>query len=408
MSVFKDWWEAIRQNKDSSFNFDADMWEPQASRLYIKRMAIDTVLNYVARAFAQSEFKVMKGDQNDKKSDMYYRLNVRPNKNQTAGEFWSKLIYELLYNSEVLVVQGDDGDMYVADSFMKNDLALYPDTFTGVTIGTYTYSRSFDMSDVLYVRYNNKRLEAYVSGLFDETTKLYDRMYDVAMRDKQIRGIVKVGALTGTKNEKQEKLQNFIDNIFKQFTQRSIAIVPNAQGLDYSEANPSNEARGESPADGLGTLKNQFVDDVATLVGVPPVLLHGQQAEFESARQSFVENCLGSLNSLIEAGANATFFTKAQYRRGQHIDIVGLGKADMTKLAEPLDKLRAGGFVNGDEGRVMIGLDPTGKPEMQEYYVTKNYGRAGNGTGTTGTGSTDTGASTSTKGGEDNNDEDSN
>ena len=399
MSVFKDWWSAITQRRDTSFIYDTDMWEPAASRVFIKRLAIDTVLNFVARSFAQSEFKVMNGDRVDKKSELYYRLNVQPNKNQTSVEFWSKLIYELLYNSEALVVQGDDGDIYVADSFMKNDLALYPDTFSGVTVGTYTYSRSFNMQDVFYIKNSNNRLEAYVSGLFDDTSELYGRMYDVAMREKQIRGIVKVGALTGTDKEKQDKLQNFIDNIFKQFNHRSIAIVPNGQGLDYTETNSVSETRSTSPLENLTTLRTQFMDDVAALVGVPPVLLHGQQAESDQAKQTFVDNCLGALNKLVEAALNSTFFTKSEYRRGSHINVVGLGKADLTKLAEPLDKLRAGGFVNGDEGRVLLGLDPTGKPEMQEYYVTKNYGQAAV-NDNAGTGSTDTGADQPTKGGE--------
>jgi HK97 family phage portal protein len=399
LNVFKDWWSAITQRRDTSFIYDTDMWEPAASRVFIKRLAIDTVLNFVARSFAQSEFKVMNGDRVDKKSELYYRLNVQPNKNQTSVEFWSKLIYELLYNSETLVVQGDDGDIYVADSFMKNDLALYPDTFTGVTVGTYTYTRTFNMQDVLYIKNSNNRLEAYVSGLFDDTSELYGRMYDVAMREKQIRGIVKVGALTGTDKEKQDKLQNFIDNIFKQFNHRSIAIVPNGQGLDYTETNSVSETRSTSPLENLTTLRTQFMDDVAALVGVPPVLLHGQQAESDQAKQTFVDNCLGALNKLVEAALNSTFFTKAEYRRGSHINIVGLGKADLTKLAEPLDKLRAGGFVNGDEGRVLIGLDPTGKPEMQEYYVTKNYGQAAV-NDNAGTGSTDTGADQSKEGGE--------
>lgn len=403
MSVFSNFWELVNQHKESSFNFDMDFWEPQAQHIYLKRLAIDTCVNFVARSFTQSEFKVMKGQKANKKADLYYYLNVQPNPNQTASEFWHKFVYKLLTDGEVLAVQTDTGDLVIADAFVHNEMALYPDSFDGVTVGTYTYDRRFYMEDVLYLTYGNAPLSRYVTSLFDDTAELYSRIYEVALRDKQVRGTVKVGALQGTDAQKQAKLQNYIDMIFQQFTKRSVAIVPNTQGLDYEESSNASYSRGTSSIEDLQTIKNQFLDDVAGLIGVPPVLLHGQTAQTDQSRETYMDYCLRPLKVQIEAAANAIFFNRAEYRRGEHIEIVGLDRADMTKLAEPLDKLRAGGFVNGDEGRVLLGLDPTGNKEMQEYYVTKNYENATN----KGTNSTDVGADNPPKGGEDENGKDS-
>lgn len=395
MSVFSEVWDIFRQHRDSSFAYDLDLWEPEAHRIYLRRMAVDTVANFVARSFAQSEFKVMRKDTAKRNSELYYRLNVQPNPNQSASEFWQELIYHLLVDGEVLAVQTDTGDLVIADSFSHDERALYPDTFSGVTVGTYTYQRSFSMDDVLYLTYSNAPLSRYVSGLFQDTSELYGRMYQAALRDKQIRGIVKVGAMTGTEAKKQATLQNYINTIFKQYRNRSVAIVPTPAGLDYEETNTQARTSGDSPASMLTTLKQGLIDDIAQLVGVPPVLLHGQQAQIDQAQQMYLDYCLRPLEKRIEAAGNALWFTKAEYQHGNHLDIVGLDRADVMKLAESLDKLRAGGFITGDQGLVMLGLDPTGKPEMQEYYVTKNYDSASNNSGTS---STDAGAESNKEG----------
>ncbi|WDF81820.1 phage portal protein [Lacticaseibacillus pabuli] len=408
MSVFSSLWDIVTRRKDTSFVFDSDMFEMNAQHIYLKRLAIDTNLNFIARAFSQNEFRVLDDkSKSDKKSTLYYKLNVRPNPNQSAGQFWNELIYHLFYNGEALVIQSDEDDLFVADNFMADDTALNAKTFSGVTVGSYTYNRTFDMDDVLYFKASNYRLEHYIGQLFDDTSKLYDRMYDVAMRDKQVRAVLKVGAMAGvTPVEKQAKLQSWIDNTFKQFNERSIAIIPNTDGLEYEEKNPAQESRGQSPVENLQQLRSGFMDDVALILGIPPVLLHGQQASVDQAQQTFIDYCLTPLNKQIESELNSKFISPMQYRHGKHVSITGLDKINVANLAEPLDKLRAGGFVNGDEGRVMLGMDPTGKSEMQEYYVTKNYGSAGGDAGDSGTGSTDTGADDSTKGGV-NNDEDS-
>ncbi|WP_193323101.1 hypothetical protein [Schleiferilactobacillus harbinensis] len=85
MSVFKNIWDLVTQRQDTSFMFDADMWEPDLQRAYLKRMAIDTNVNFIARSFTQSEFKVMDGKKSDRNSELYYRLNVRPNANQSSS-----------------------------------------------------------------------------------------------------------------------------------------------------------------------------------------------------------------------------------------------------------------------------------------------------------------------------------
>ncbi|WP_193323100.1 phage portal family protein [Schleiferilactobacillus harbinensis] len=140
----------------------------------------------------------------------------------------------------MLVIQSDTGDLLIADSFVHNQYALYPDTFSGVTIGTYTYDRTFSMNDVLYIKFANSRLEDYVASLFGDYGKLMGRMIEVAMRNRQVRAVVHVGAMAGLSDEeKQKKVQNYLDSVYRAFQDKSVAIVPETNGLEYDEKNPA-------------------------------------------------------------------------------------------------------------------------------------------------------------------------
>ena len=85
----------FRKNKEISWMYDLELLQDTSSKAYIKRMALNVVVEYVARTIAQSEFRVKK-THHVTKDDMYYLLNVRPNPNQNATQFWQKFIYKLL------------------------------------------------------------------------------------------------------------------------------------------------------------------------------------------------------------------------------------------------------------------------------------------------------------------------
>ncbi|MBU5224406.1 phage portal protein, partial [Vibrio cholerae] len=73
---------------------DLDVITDTANRLHMKRLAIDTCVSFLGRTISQSEFRVRNGKA-FKKDELYYRLNVRPNKNMTASTFWERFVRKL-------------------------------------------------------------------------------------------------------------------------------------------------------------------------------------------------------------------------------------------------------------------------------------------------------------------------
>ncbi|MCH0374157.1 phage portal protein, partial [Enterococcus faecium] len=56
-----------------------------------RKFAIETCIDLIANAMSKAEFKSYEDGKN-KKNDLYYRLNVAPNKKNNATEFRKKLI----------------------------------------------------------------------------------------------------------------------------------------------------------------------------------------------------------------------------------------------------------------------------------------------------------------------------
>src|SRR5699024_6633341 len=79
-------------------------------RLYLKESAIETNVNLIGRTISMADFRFMR---NKKRvaHDFDYLLNVRPNSNQSAAEFWKDFVYTLLTENEVLVILSDNNEL---------------------------------------------------------------------------------------------------------------------------------------------------------------------------------------------------------------------------------------------------------------------------------------------------------
>ncbi len=136
-------------------------------QLDIEDFAIQMAINMLAGLIAKCEFKTyIKGKET--KADEYYLWNVEPNANQNSSQFLQQLVSKLLYDNEALVVEVN-GQLLIADSFTATGYALFPATFSDVTVTTFgnsfTFDKTFSMADVLYFKLNNQNIRALLSQM---------------------------------------------------------------------------------------------------------------------------------------------------------------------------------------------------------------------------------------------------
>ena len=225
----------FKRNSELSFMFDTEFFVSASTRIHMKHLAVETCANFLARTISQSEFRV-KTNGAYVKDELYYKMNVRPNKNQSATEFWEQVIINMIYDNEVLIIQSDDEDLLIADDFTHNEYAVYEDTFTDVTIGDYTFKRVFKQSEVLHMRYANKNLQPLIDGLYKDYADLFSNVLGSQKRKNQIRSTVSVDSSVAKDAEKMGKLQAYIDKVYKSIRKNTdVALVPEQPGFTYKE-----------------------------------------------------------------------------------------------------------------------------------------------------------------------------
>ncbi|PEM79815.1 phage portal protein [Bacillus toyonensis] len=360
----------FKRNKELEFMLDLDLITDTANRLHMKRLAIDTCVSFLGRTISQSEFRIRNGEAFEK-DELYYRLNIRPNKNMTASTFWERFIRKLIYDNECLVIQADDGDLLIADGFQHNEYAVFEDTFTDVIVKDYTFKRSFKQSEVIHLKYRNDKLSPLIDGLFADYGDLFNRILNSQKRKNQVRGTVDMDMI-GAKNEKQiADLQEFIDNMYKAIGTKDIAIVPQQKGINYNEIY-NGVANGPSVEE-INKVTNGFLNQVAMAMGIPTALLYGEMADVEKQTKNYMLFTVRPLLKKISDEANVKFFEKEEYLKGQRIQVKAVSYQSIFDLAEKIDKLVASGVFKGNEIRIEVDYDISDDPNLNKHYITKNY-----------------------------------
>ena len=350
--------------------FDVELFENKSNRVHMKKLAIDTCVSFIGRTISQSEFRVKKGD-TFVKDELYYRLNIRPNKNQTASTFWQTFIQKLIFENECLIIQSDEGDLLIADDFTHTEYAVYDDIFSNVVVKGFEFKRTFKQEDVIHLRYSNEKLGPLIDSLFVDYGELFGRVLASQKRKNQIRGTVDMD-MTAAKTEKeQSKLQEFINKMYKAIETKDVAIVPQQKGIKYEEIS-ANGLSGQS-VDEINKVTNGFLDQIAFALGIPVSLLRGDMADVEKQTKNYMFFTIAPLLKKIREEANVKFFTQDEYLKGQSVDIRKPSYQTIFDLATAVDKLISSSAFTGNEIRDEAGYERSDDPNLDKHYITKNY-----------------------------------
>lgn len=376
MSLFDVFKQSIRNEEPSDWIPDLVYGDDESARAYLKIMAKNIVLDFVARTMSTLEVKFKNKDGT---ADWEYILNVRPNNDMSAATFWEKFFYRLMDDNEVLVIFTEDNQLLIADDFSRTEYAVYDDVFTGVTVKNYVFQKSFNMSDVIYIEYNNDKLDRFTKGLFEDYSELFGRIIEIAMRNNQIRGSVSIDA-TGTANEqvgkdgktRRERIQEHVNRIYQAFKTKSVAIVATVKGMTYEEYTNKQGVSNQS-LDELNKMKTSLIDDVANAIGVPTALIYGEKAELDSNLQAFRKLCLAPLMKKLQDELMAKIITKKEYKNGERIKVSKVLPVSILENATQIDKIVSSGTFLRDEVREVTDYDPLPNGEGQQLIMTKNY-----------------------------------
>lgn len=358
------------RNKELAFMFDFELIQDTANRAHMKKLAIETCISMIARTISQSEVRFKNGKETVK-GELYYRFNVKPNPNMTASMFWQTVIYKLVYDNECLIIKTDTDDLLIADDFMKNEYAIFEDTFSNVVVKEYEFKRTFKRSEVFYLEYGNEKLSTLIDSLFADYGELFGRLVEFQKRKNQIRATVDIEASIAKDEKSHQSVQEYIDKVYKAVHEKATAVIPQQKGYTYTE-HSKNQGTGQS-VDEINKVTDGFLEQVARALGIPVALLRGDMADIEKPTRNYMTFCIDPLLKKIKDELNGQLFTKNEFLEGQRVDIRRVTYSNMFDVATAVDKLRASGVANGNELRDALGLEQSDDPLMEKYFITKNY-----------------------------------
>lgn len=364
----------FNRNKEVAHMFDMELLTDISKNAYIKRFAIETCVNYIAKGISQTEFIEFKKGKR-LKDNWYYKLNVKPNHNQNATDFWKKAMYKLLTDNQLLIVLVNN-QLLIADDFDREDLVMSESIFKDIVVSNgldddYKLSDTFKMGDVFYLEYNNSKLDEFMAGLFADYGDLFGTMYQINKRNNQIRAKVKLNSTAVMDEAKMTQLKTYIQKTYDSIANSSVAIVPELNGMTYEEVSSVNSSSGNSNYSDMQKLIRDILSYVANIYGIPVTLITGEVADSKDAKQRYFDDCVGPLLGLIQSELNAKFIKENDFKKGSYFKLVGINKFDIFSQSNNVDKLIASGALLINEIRELDNREPIEGGDVM--VMTKNY-----------------------------------
>lgn len=340
----------------------------------VKQFAIETCIDLIANAMSKVEFKTYSKKKSVRNS-LYYRLNVAPNKKESATEFRKKLIRRLIYYNEVLIISPEpfSDEIFIADGWNVEESAIKYDYFTNVTIGDLMFDKSFSEEDIFLIRLSDTNIRQLVDSFYLSYGKLIASAMNIYKRSNARRYIMKGDLFRPQDGGNQKKINDMMTSQFKTFMEadNAGAVFQLQEGYDLKDISDSSRPDSRD-------IKN-LIDDVFELAAiafhVPINLFKGNMSGLSDQMDAFLMFCIIPMVELIQDTFNANLYNSTEFLRGDYI------RADtsMIKIASFKDLVTANDIAirsmqsTPNEARERNGFDRADDPAADKLYMTKNY-----------------------------------
>lgn len=376
MGAFRNFLNWIAGSSDSEYKLEissASATQNANDTLNVKMLMMASAVGYLASGLAMCRWRTIK-DGEEEHGEEYFRLNNRPNKNQSKSEFCAKLAYKLAVENEAVIFSPNGLDLYVADSWNVEERGTQTNLYKDVCVDNDSRMFSYTSSDVMHLRMNWVGLWPLLCTAADE----YQSMMGVAMsgytKQSGAKGVLNIASMeSGTPAQRAEQMER-IKKQFKEFYSSSSGVVALHSGQTYSPI--ATSARNTSEVNDITNLTDEFAERIALALRVPAALMKGNVENTENARTDLVMYGVRPIAQMIEQEYNSKRLGRKSFLKGSRlfIDPLTIQLSDISNLPNFCERMTSCGQCSVDELREIRGEPLLGTPEAQKHYITKNYG----------------------------------
>jgi HK97 family phage portal protein len=351
--------------------FEDEEFAALVADIYIREMAFWSAVNLVANAVSKCEFKTYLNGKETKGRE-YYLWNLEPNKNQNSSGFIHKWIAQLYRKNECLIVE-QNGQLLVADDFNRKPYALLEDVFTQVTVGDFTFQRSFVQSEVLYFKLSERDMRKVINALYESYSKLIAYSMKAYQRSRGTKGIFKYKTLPVAGTEQRKAFDALVNEKIGKWLTGDNAALPLGEGQDWKELEHKTYTS-ESTRDIRAQIDDIF-DFTAKGLGIPPALLRGDVQDTSKAVDQLLTFCVDPLvdmlqEEIIRKRCGYEGLSKGTYVQ---IDTKAIKHVDLLSVATAIDKIIGSGAFCINDIRKVCGEPIIDEPWAWQHFMTKNY-----------------------------------
>lgn len=340
-----------------------------STQTYFKQLAIHIAVSYIANTISKCEIKTYRAGE-EVRDELYYRLNVNPNPNESSSQFMNHLIERYFYTGSALVVPTSEW-MYVSDGHTHNRYALDEDTFSNITIYDTVMQREMKMSEVFYFKLDNRNVASLVNGMYEE----YGAVLASAIAHFKATNAEKYKLVLESTQAGDAKFAEDFENVIKQqlktFIESDRAVYPQFEGQSLERFDMGQAA---SSAD-IIALRKEVFETTAQAFKIPLSMMLGNITNMNEIVKVYLSICIDPLAQMLSEELTRKTTTYEEWLAGDRVvvDTSKINHVDILEVADGVDKLIASGAFTIDQILDRCGYDPLNTDFSQAHFLTKNY-----------------------------------
>ena len=228
---------------------------------------------------------------------------------------------------------------------------------------------------MIHLRYGYADITRMLSRLYDGYADLLTRAQGKYSRAGGRKGTLQIVSNAGGKPDFEEKLNDLLNNRFKNYFTAENAVLPLSNGYEYDEKQIADT--GKEYVGDIRALVRDEMDRAAQAYRIPPALLTGEIADVKNAMQNCLTICLDPLADMVSEEICRKRYGRDAYLHGDYleIDTSCVEHIDVFSVAPNADKLISDGLFGIDELRGMLRHNALNTAWSKQHWMTRNYDR---------------------------------
>lgn len=340
---------------------------------YVKELAVYAATSLIANAISQSEIKVYENGKSVRNED-YFSLNIKPNPNQSASEFWHKVAEKALKAEpgKGALCFIHNRNIYCADDYtIEQKRPFLGNIYSGVVVDDFQLSRKFTADQVFIFKLENAEAYQMINKWHQEYGVCVAEAMEAYKDTNAKKYKLKIDGVQAGDKKFAEEFDEVLREPLKKFTDGDAKIYVEYTGRVLEEMD--NKSSPKTSDDTIKLLEETF-KVVGKVYKVPESLMLGNITNMNDVVKAFLTFAVDPYADMIGKELTGQYgcgqWLKGSYYR---VDTSTVSHIDIFDMADSIDKLISSSFACVDEVRERAGLDAIGEEWSSKHLLTKNY-----------------------------------